>query len=691
MQKQYDEQINELLSTMTINEKIGQTNMLGGSIYSELNVSQLDNMLAEGLIGSIMYMNPVTNNKLQQKNMRLSASKIPIIFCGDIIHGVRTIFPIPLAESCSWMPQLAYKTSKAAALEGTALGCKWTFAPMSDIANDARWGRVMESNGEDCLLAGDFITARVKGFQGDNRDSIGSKNMASCIKHFAGYGHVEGGRDYNIVSLSQQKLNRSLMPYRSGIDAGAITVMTAFNDINGVPCTVNNILLNQTLRKLWGFDGVIVSDYNSLGEAVTHKYCCDEQDAVISGINATLDIDMMSSLYVKHIKQLINTDKITIKQLDEIVRRILMLKFRVGLMDNPYTDETLKNTDIATGETLQIAYDSAVNSIVLLKNDHFTLPVSNKKVYLTGNFADDKRNMNGNWSYYDNIEQNITIKQGLNTRKVEFIYNNNFLADEINQCDVIIYCGGHTNEQCGEGASLANIELPILQQQEIIALSKYNKPIVLVVTAGRPLALAGIAPYCSSILYTWHLGTRAGDAIADILTGNKYPCGKLTMSFPHYSGQCPIYYNEIYTGRPAKTDDRYTSKYLDCPIGPMYPFGYGLSYTTITYDNIKLINTNLTEDDDILITLTLTNTGNYPTREIVQAYCSKQFSKPIRPKKELIGYKSIYLNPGECNNITLNIPAKNLMYIDQDNNGKYDIYAGSDSTCNIIGTIELNS
>lgn len=684
MNNRYNEKIEKLLSSMTIDEKIGQTNMLGGSIYTELDTSQIDGMLRDGLVGSIMYMCPQTNNKLQRKNLQLSKSKIPILFCGDIIHGVRTIFPIPLAESCSWLPQLAYETSKAAALEGTALGCKWTFAPMADIVCDARWGRVMESSGEDKLLASDFVAARVKGFQGTDRNNIDSTHMASCIKHFTGYGSSEGGRDYNSVTLSKQQLdNRILPPYKSGIDAGAVTVMTAFNDINGTPCTVNNILLDETLRKSWGFDGVIVSDYNSLKEAVIHKYCSDDVDAVISGINATLDIDMMSKLYITHIKQLIDNGKLSINQLDDIVRRILLLKYRVEIMDNPYTDETLQNTNIATPQTLELAYESCVNSIVLLKNDNRTLPIVNKKIYLTGPFTDDKRNLNGNWSYYNNVEQNITVKQALSTRNAELVSN-------INDCDVIIYCGGHTNEQCGEAASMVNIELPHIQQQEIIELSKYNKPIVLVINAGRPLALASIADYCSGILFTWHLGTRAGDGIADILIGNYCPRGKLTMSFPHYSGQCPIYYSEITTGRPANAD-KYTSKYIDSPIGPMYPFGYGLSYTKIEYSNITLKTNSITAKDNIYISVTVKNSGKYATREIIQAYCSKQFNKPIRPKKELIGYESVELQIGESKTITMEIPACNLMYKHQDNSGKYDIYVGKDSNCGIIGTITFSN
>lgn len=682
------ERVRQLLAKMTLEEKIGQTNMLGGSIYSELDHEKLDRLLCAGQIGSVMCMDPVINNEIQRRNLQKHRLHIPILFCGDIIHGIGTIFPIPLAESCSWDPGLAERTAAAAAKEGAAFGCRWTFAPMTDIGKDVRWGRVMEGAGEDPLLGGDFAAARVRGFQGnpDRQGYLAPDRLAACVKHFAGYGLVEGGKEYAGVTVSERELqNIYFKPYERGIRAGALTVMSAFHDLNGIPCTVYNALLDDTLRRAWDFDGVLVTDYNAIAETIEHGYCRDGKEAALSAARATVDIDMVSGLYVEYLKKLVEEGALPLEKLDRAVSRILTLKFRVGIMDHPFTDESRIKTEVGCEDTKALARECALRSAVLLENDGILPLRKGMRIALVGPLADDKRNMLGNWSYYGRVGETETLREGLTAENANVLFLSGPDLSAISACDCVIAAVGHKNEMAGEACSLTHLDLPEEQVSLVKHAASFGKPVILVVIAGRPLVLRSVEKYCSAILYAWHLGTCAGSAIAELLIGKVSPSGRLSISFPRSTGQCPVYYYHTATGRPPQKENIFTSRYLDEEIGPRWPFGYGLSYSKIRYNSVRVSQ----NAEQVKISLELENRGNFDTYETVQVYCRKCFSKPVRPVRELVGYRSLFLKSGEIKKAELSIPIGNFFYLNEDNHGEYEIFAGKDSTCSCCAKITL--
>lgn len=610
------------------------------------------------------------------------------MFANDIVHGVRTIFPTPLAESCSWEPDLARKTAELSALEGSALGYKWTYAPMVDVVRDSRWGRVMESFGEDTYLTSLFAQAKVEGFQG-TEDKIDLNHMAACAKHFVAYGVAEAGKEYNTVSLSDWNLhNVYLPPFKACVDKNVASFMTAFNDLNGVPCTVNEMLLQDILRKSWKFNGVVVSDFGSLVETIAHGYSADESDAACLGVKNQLNIDMCSDVYVHAIENLVCSGVVSEQEIDKLVLAVLELKMRLGLFENPYTDEQREKQDLYKKETLQVALESAEKSIVLLKNDGVLPLGKDKKILVLGELANSRRELHGNWAADGTAEHTKTILESLTELyDVDYIAGfgiRNFDKKALSNTavnwakyDSIIVVAGESFIESGEAAAKTNISLSDAQKAALSFILQKKVPTVLLLVNGRPLVLGKeIAEQCSAIVECWQLGIMASPAITNVISGCVVPEGKLTMSFPRATGQCPIYYNHFSTGRPYRSDDKFTSRYIDCEEGAMYPFGYGLSYTHFTYSDASCKKEN--DENKYVIYVTVENDGDYDGVETVQLYYNVKPSKPIRPVQELLRFKKIKLKSKTKEVIQFTISESDLN-IDKSTNPKITFYVGGNS------------
>jgi beta-glucosidase len=647
-----------LLSRLTLEEKIGQTNMLGGSIYSDFSPAAQNDLLIKGQIGSLMYFDPKTNNALQKKQLSLSPNPIPIVFCGDIIRGVRTMFPIPLGEAASWDPEIARKCAEAIAKEGNAVGGRWTFAPMADIARDARWGRNVEGAGEDPYLASLFAQGRVQGFQG-NPEKIDSDHLAATIKHFAGYSLLEGGEEYERVYASEHELEEfAFPPYEAGIQAGVSAVMAAFNDLNGVPCSGNHTLLKDTLRGKMGFEGVTVSDYAAIAQMVNQHYCQDGKDATYEAFSAGIDIDMESRLYIAYLKDLIQEGKISMRQLDAAVLRILKFKNKLGLFENPYVDENREEKEILTPETRALAKASALRSAVLLQNDG-TLPLGQEsRLGAYGPLLDNPRDQNGPWSYDDTLDASITYLRGLKSAfpSLQVLKE----PAEASPCDTILYLAGLNRDESGEAASKTDLRLPEKQREEIKQLRDLGKKIVLVVTSARPLALQEEMGECAAILWMWTPGTEGGAALADLLSGREEPTGHTAITFPRTGAQCPLYYNRPDNGRPHNPEDHYTTGWLDCPYSPLVPFGFGLYYHPTVLEGLSLDRSSYGLHENIAVAFLAKNLSGHKVRRLAQIYATKDFSKPTRPGRELVGFAWIELLPNETKKAEISIPALRL-------------------------------
>ena len=708
-----EEFINDLLSQMTLEEKVGQLQQCGPSIVGAFGMSfnELLDMMFDGKItqeqfdaymgqstqdyreeelraGKIGSYNGVsdaaTANRLQKIAVEETRLGIPLLFGCDVIHGLRTIFPIPLAESCAWDEKLWEETAQMAAREASAAGIHLTFAPMVDVSKDARWGRVSEGAGEDAYLSAMFGSSKVKGFQGT--DLREQNRIMACVKHFAGYGAVEAGRDYNRVDMSRQKLYEEyLPPYKACVEAGAGAVMAAFNDINGVPCTVNQWLLKDLLRGQWGFDGLIISDAFAICECVEHGIATDSSEAAKGALKATMNIDMSSECYQENLVRLVDQGEIEEELVTEAAARVLVAKYDLGLFDHPYrTDKAREQRDIMSDENRALARRAAVKSMVLLKNDNI-LPLKTEcRIGLIGDLASAKGEMTGAWAIDAKEEECVSLLEGMKQNHMNFCYcpgiKDGKLDTELEQlgrdCDVIVAAVGEYKNQSGEAASRAQIEVAPEHLKLLEWAKSTGKPVVAVLFNGRPLALSRVAECADAVLESWHLGSEAGNAICDILTGRENPSGKLTMSFPYTSGQCPIYYGHINTGRPAGKS-KFTSKYLDVPVEPLYPFGYGLSYTTFSYDDIQTV----AEEEGIRVEITVANTGEYTGEEIVQCYVRDTVGSRVRPVRQLKGFKKYLLAPGEKKRVTFFIRKEELGFYDQDMNfvmesGKFQIYVG---------------
>lgn len=708
--KDYDERIKELLGKMTLEEKVGQLQQCGPSLVGAFDVSfeELLNMMFDGRIsqeefgrlmgtaeqdfheedlraGRIGSYNGVgdaeTVNRLQKIAVEETRLGIPLLFGYDVIHGFKTVTPIPLAESCAWEPDLWERTGRMAADEATAAGVHMTFAPMVDAAKDARWGRVSEGAGEDALLNGLYGAAKVKGFQGE--DLSRKDSMAACVKHFAAYGAGEAGRDYNRVDMSEQRLYEEYLPaYKACIDAGARAVMPAFNDINGVPCSVSRKLLRDILREDWGFDGMTVSDSNAIAECVDHGIAEDKRDAAKQAILAGMDMDMSSNSYIENMKELVESGEVPMDVLDEAVANILRVKFELGLFDDPYrTDSQRESQTMGKPEYRALAREAAQKSMVLLKNDGVLPLGKEKKIGIIGELASDRGEMTGAWAIGANGEDCISLTDACDERGIPYTYSKdgkNVLKMAI-ESDVLIAVIGERKDESGEAASRASITLKPEDEELLKGLHTFGKPVVVILFNGRPLAIPQLNENASAILEAWHPGVEAGNALLDILYGEVNPSGKLTTTFPYTTGQCPMYYAHINTGRPGGKS-KFTSKYLDTPLEPVYPFGYGLSYTSYEYSGLKVEKT----EKAFRISAEVKNTGDRAGDEIVQCYVQDVVAKRVRPVKELKDFAKVSLEPGEEKEVVFEIPFEKLGYYDREMNyvvepGLFRFYVGGNS------------
>lgn len=721
MKKNYEQHIQSLLSQMTLEEKIGQLQQCGPSLVGAFDVSfgELLNMMFDGRItkeefdrlmgtaeqdfheedlraGKIGSYNGIgdsaTANRLQKIAVEETRLGIPLLFGYDVIHGFRTVTPIPLAESCAWEPALWEKTGRVAAEEATAAGVHLTFAPMVDVAKDARWGRVSEGAGEDVLLNSAYGAAKVRGFQGD--DLSQSDAMAACVKHFAAYGAGEAGRDYNRVDMSMQRLWEEYMPpYKACIDAGARAIMPAFNDINGVPCTANPWLLRDILREKWGFDGLVISDSNAIAECVDHGLAEEKRDAAKQAILAGMDMDMSSNSYAEYLKNLVERGEVPERVLDEAAADVLRIKFELGLFDNPYqTSEERERGAMLTEESRAIAREAAVKSIVLLKNENQILPFkADARIGIFGALAADKGQMTGAWAIGARPEDCISIVEACGARGISYQYSENGkdLLKIAASSDVLLAVIGEQKEESGEAASRADITLGREDLALVRDLLATGRPVAVVLFNGRPLAIPELAEHVPAILEAWHPGVEAGPAVLDILFGDANPSGRLTTTFPASVGQCPMYYAHINTGRPGGKS-KFTSKYLDAPVEPVYPFGYGLSYTTFAYDGLTVEKT----EEAVRVSVSVTNTGSRDGDEVVQCYVQDVSAKRVRPVRQLKGFEKVSLKAGETKRVEFEIPFAQLRYYDWDMTevpctGLLKVYAGGDSRAELTGEVYI--
>lgn len=686
-----DQSVEELLQKMTLEEKIGQLNQYSSDWNQTGPMTINPNKQTEiknGQIGSMLNVIGTTYTRQYQELAMQSRLKIPLLFGLDVIHGYKTTFPLPLAEAASWDLSAIELSARIAATEASAAGIHWTFAPMVDIARDPRWGRVMEGAGEDTYLGSKIAYARVKGFQGDGLGNLNS--VMACAKHFAAYGAAVGGRDYNSVDMSERMLWETyLPPFKAAVDAGAATFMNSFNDINGIPATGNAYIQRDILKGKWNFQGFVVSDWGSIGEMINHGYVTDAKDAARAAITAGSDMDMESNAYRYHLAQLVAENKISIELIDDAVRRVLRKKFELGLFEDPfrYSDPDRQNAAIFNPEHAKIARDIAAKSIVLLKNEKQILPLSKetKSIAFIGPMVKLKRANHGFWAidlkdvdstYIVSQWEGLQNKVGKNTKllyakgcDIESTDKSGF-AEAIKvakKADVVIVSIGEKHNMSGEAKSRSNIGLPGVQEDLLKELQKTGKPIVVLINAGRPLVFNWTADNMSTILYTWWLGSEAGNAIADVLFGDYNPSGKLPMTFPRDEGQIPIYYNHYNTGRPAKDDQDkiYVSSYIDLPNSPKFPFGFGLSYTTFQYSDLKLSQNQMTSDEVIEVALKLSNTGKYAGAEVVQLYLKDKTGSVVRPILELKDFQKVSLAAGETKTIYFKIDKEKLSFFNQ--------------------------
>lgn len=693
--KAIEHKVDSVLKLMTLEEKIGQMTQYSADwdITGPVMKSDWETYLKKGLVGSIF--NAVTVEgvrKLQEMALSQSRLKIPVLFAYDVVHGFRTIFPMPLAESCSWDMDLMRRTASIAATEAAAEGICWTFAPMVDVTRDARWGRVMEGAGEDPWYGSRVAVAKVEGFQGDDWEDLKNINtVLACAKHFAAYGAAEGGRDYNTVDVSRRSLYETYFPpFYAAEKAGVATFMTAFNEVEGVPASANKFLYTEVLREEWGFKGFVVTDYTALNELLPHGIAADESEAAEKAVNAGIDMDMNGSIFIEHLPQLVKEGKVKETTIDRAVRPILEMKYLLGLFDDPYRyldAEREKNT-IMKPEFLQVAREAGKKSVVLLKNDKQFFPIDRGKaqtVALIGPMVKDKIHQNGEWAGRGNREQSASLYEGLTEAykgsKVKFVYapgcdlttddRSGFGAamDAAAQADVILAVMGEDFNWSGEAASRTNIQLPGVQQELLEELVKLRKPVGLVLINGRPLDLSWEDRHVDAILEAWYLGTMAGYAMADVISGDYNPAARLTMSFPRTVGQLPLYYNHKNTGRPVDPADPkvdYRSFYIDSPNTPLYPFGYGLSYTTFEIRNMQMNTNVLKPDGRIEVSAEVANTGNRDGETVVQLYIRDIAGSVTRPVKELRGYEKIFIPKGETKTVRFVITEETIAMYNRD-------------------------
>ncbi|MEO8771096.1 MAG: beta-glucosidase BglX [Ferruginibacter sp.] len=718
--------IDALMKKMTLDEKIGQLNLPGAGdiVTGQASNSDIGKKIKEGSVGGLFNIKTIAKIRAVQKvAVEETRLKIPLIFGMDVIHGYQTTFPIPLALSCTWDMNLIEQSARIAATEASADGINWTFSPMVDIARDPRWGRISEGSGEDPFLGSAIAKAMVKGYQGT--DLRKTNSLMSCVKHYAMYGAAEAGRDYNTTDMSRVRMfNEYLPPYKAAVDAGAGSVMASFNEVDGIPATGSRFLMTDVLRKRWGFKGFVVTDYTGINEMTAHGMG-DLQTVSALAMNAGIDMDMVGEGFLTTLKKSLKEGKVTQKEIDDACRLILEAKYKLGLFDNPYKncDEQRAKTEIFTTANRSVARAIAAESFVLLKNKGNLLPLKkNGTIALIGPLADTKENMPGTWSVSTDLAAAITVRKGLEDAigangKILYAKGSNLVADSAyeeratmfgrslhrdnrsaeellneavavaNQSDVIVAALGESSEMSGESSSRSDIRIPEIQRTLLEALLKTGKPVVLVLFAGRPMVLKWESDHVPAILNVWFAGTEAGSAIADVVFGDVNPSGKLTTSFPQNVGQVPIYYAHKNTGRPldeGKWFQKFRSNYLDVSNDPLYPFGYGLSYTNFNYSDVKLSSTSLKGNQTLNASVTVTNSGTMAGKEVVELYIRDLVGSITRPVKELKGFQKINLNAGETKIVSFSITPNDLKFYNSDlkydwESGDFEIMIGSNS------------
>ena len=720
-----DQFIDNLMGKMTLQEKIGQLNLpvSGEIVTGQAKSSDVAGKIRKGQVGGLFNVKGVENiREVQKIAVEQSRLKIPLLFGMDVIHGYETVFPIPLALSCSWDMEAIKESARIAAKESSADGICWTFSPMVDICRDPRWGRMAEGGGEDPYLGSEISAAMVKGYQGD--DLTDKNTIMACVKHFALYGAPEAGRDYNTVDMSHLSMfNNYFPPYKAAIDAGVGSVMTSFNVVDGIPATGNKWLMTDVLRDRWGFDGFVVTDYTAISEMIAHGMG-DLQQVSAMSLSAGTDMDMVADGFLTTLEKSLKEGKVTMAEIDKACRRILEAKYKLGLFDDPYKycDASRVKKDIFTAENRAVARKIATETFVLLKNENNLLPLQRKgKIALVGPLANTKANMPGTWSVaaasdkynslYESMKQSLAGKaevlyaKGSNLmydaqreaeatmfgREMRDPRSAQELLDEAlsvaSQADVIVAAVGESSQMSGESSSRTNLEMPDAQRDLLTALKKTGKPIVLVYFAGRSTVMTWEQENFPAILNVWFGGSEAADAICDVVFGDVSPSGKLTTTFPKNVGQIPLYYNHLNTGRPleaGKWFSKFRSNYLDIDNDPLYPFGYGLSYTTFRYGDLQLSNNSMNEKGKITASVTVTNTGNYDADEIVQMYIRDMVGSVARPVKELKGFERIHLKKGESRTVSFDITAEQLKFYNSALNwvcepGEFEVMVGGNS------------
>ncbi|MEJ8801504.1 beta-glucosidase BglX [Pontibacter sp. H249] len=689
-----EQRVEDLLSKMTLEEKAGQLNFVVGDLFNTgptVRTSESDKFneaIRKGEITGIFNIHGAAyTGKLQKLAVEESRLGIPLLIGADVIHGFKTVFPIPLGESASWDLAAIEKSARVAAKESAASGINLTFAPMADVARDARWGRTAEGAGEDPYLVSLITAARVKGFQGNSLSD--PQTIAACVKHFVAYGAAEAGRDYNTVDMSEYELrNTYLPPFKAALDAGSATIMTAFNELNGVPATAHTKVMRQILRDEWGFKGLVISDWQNIWEMTSHGYAQNNAHAGELALKAGTDLDMMAEIYLKELPQLVKSGKVEQKYLDDAVRRVLWLKFKLGLFDNPYLYSNTKTEkkQIRSKENLQAAFDMAQRSIVLLKNENNLLPLSasaKQKIAVIGPLGNNKEDMNGTWSFFGEAQHPVSFLEGIKKyakgAEVTYAEGCELYSDSkakfdaavaaANKADVVVMAIGESAVMNGEGASRADVSLPGVQLELVKAIHATGKPIIALVSSGRALELTWLDENIPTILATWSLGSEAGNAVASVLFGEYNPSGKLPVSFPRAVGQLPLYYNHKNTGRAYDgnhsepgSERVYKSRYRDVPNTALYPFGYGLSYTTYKYDNLKLSTDKLAPAGQLQVSIDVTNTGKYAGEEVVQLYTRDLVGSITRPVKELKKFQKLTFMPGERKTVKFTISPEDLAF-----------------------------
>ena len=721
-----EEKVSDLIQRMGLDEKIGQMSQLqaGCGHIPE----HLADDIRQGLVGSVLNeVNVDVVNELQRISVEESRLGIPLLIGRDVIHGFKTVFPIPLGLAASWDPDLIEQSCRVSAQEAASCGVNWTFAPMIDISRDPRWGRIAESLGEDPYLCETLGTAMVKGFQGKELSDKGS--IAACAKHFAAYGAAEAGKDYNTANVPENELrNVYLRPFKKLADAGVASFMTAFCDLNGVPATGNSWLMDEVLRNEWGYPGLLVSDWDSVVELSVHGFTPEDKESAYEAANAGVDLEMASRAYKHHLQQLVDEGRISLEQIDRMVARILTVKFKLGLFDNPYTSPS-DYPDLVNREHRELAKESAVKSCVLLKNSHQVLPLIAENitsVALVGPLADDDYEQLGTWIFDGEAQHSVTCKtaieqlvgdklevhycKGLQTTRSGCEQNFSPARQLAAQCDATIVVVGEESFMSGEAHSRASIDLPGEQQALINALAEAGKPLIVVIMAGRPLTIEPVLEKADAVLYAWHPGTMGGPAIADLLFGEQAPSGKLPVTFPRAVGQIPIYYAHKNTGRPVsdvnclsmadiperpeQTSLGMASFHLDVNYRPLFPFGYGLSYTRFEYSHIRMPSHRIALGSSFDLSVDIANTGDRPAEEVVQLYVRDLVGSVTRPVKELKSFQRVHLQPGQRKTVSFTLHSDDLAFYGRDMQlktepGNFHAWIGGDSDTDLITAFEI--